>query len=165
MDHSITFARHYARLLWLLLHEAANVDEQKATLRALVTVSKDGTVELSSTGEELRANGASVPRALSGVADLAGRMLAHGVAAVAFDAGSAAAGVLGSARVLAGKVAPGDGDASAVSTLQALNAPSVRFRTRPAAVASPTAAPAPEPGMLPDFGFGDVEVLDEEAVQ
>jgi len=190
MDHSVTFARHYARLLWLLLHEAANVDEQKASLRALVTVSKDGAVELSSTGEALMANGAPVPRALSGVADLAGRMLAHGVEAIAFDAGSAAAGVLGSARVLAGDTVPGDGGVSAMAMLQALNAPSVRFRMRPAPVPLPTAAPVPdtasapagtapvspaardsapaprtEPGMLPDFGFGDVEVLDEETVQ
>jgi hypothetical protein len=195
MDHSITFARHYARLLWLLLHEAANVDEQKASLRALVTVSKDGAVELCSTGEELSANGAPVPRALSGVTDLAARMLAHGVEAIAFDTGAAAAGVLGSARMLAAEVAAGDAGASVASRLQALNAPSVRFRTRPAAAALPVAtlpaapdaatapagaaapmspaapvatAPRPpltEPGMLPDFGFGDVEVLDEDAVQ
>ena len=46
MDHSVTFARHYARLVWLLLHETSNVDEQKASLRALVTVSKDGAVTL-----------------------------------------------------------------------------------------------------------------------
>src|SRR5215207_3506140 len=130
MDHSVTFARHYARLLWLLLHEAANVDEQKASLRALVTLSKDGAVELSSTGEDLAANGASVPRALSGVADLARRMLAHGVDAIAFDAGAAAAGVLGSARILAAETSAGDGDASASSALQSLSAPSVRFTTR-----------------------------------
>src|SRR5215213_7552662 len=158
MDHSITFARHYARLLWLLLHEATNVDEQKVSLRALVTVSKDGAVVLSSTGEELTANGAPVPRALSGVAELGGRMLAHGVEAIAFDAGSAAAGMLGSARVLAAETVAGDGGASAVSGLAALNVPSVRFSLRAAAART-------EPGVLPDFGFGDVEVLDEEAVQ
>ena len=192
MDHSVTFARHYARLLALLMHEASNVDEQKATLRALVTVSKDGAVEISATGEALTVNGTPVPNALSGVVDVQSRMLAHGVSAVAFDLGAAAAGMLGSARILAGDAVAGDGGTSAVTKLQALNAPSVRFAVRPVraepvrgpapvpaspsaattapieSVASATRAPTPsrtEPGMLPDFGFGDVEVLDEELVQ
>ena len=193
MDHSVTFARHYGRLLWLLLYEAANVDEQKATLRALVTVSKDGAVELTETGGQIAANGTAVPRALSGVADLASRMSAHGIAALTFDTGAAAAGVLGAARILAGEAMTGDGGASAVARLQALNAPSVRFTARaasqvvhpasapaaasvvsPALAAAPAAAvaadaaavlPAAEPGALPDFGFADVDVLDEAEVQ
>ena len=71
MDHSVTFARHYARLIWLLLHEPANVDEQKASLRALVTMSKDGAVSLTASGDAISANATAVPGALSGVADLA----------------------------------------------------------------------------------------------
>src|SRR4030095_5133940 len=109
MDHSVTFARHYARLIWLLLHEAANVDEQKASLRAIVTMSKDGAVSLTASGDAIGANATAVPSALSGVADLAHRMGVHGVAEIAFDAGAAAAGVLGSARILAGEPAAGDG--------------------------------------------------------
>ena len=61
------FARHYSRLVWLLLHETSNVDEQKASLRALVTVSKDGAVTLVSDGADLTANGHDVPGVLSGV--------------------------------------------------------------------------------------------------
>mgnify|MGYP006177385311 CR=1 FL=1 len=34
MDYSVTFARHFSRLVWLLLHETGNIDEQKAALRA-----------------------------------------------------------------------------------------------------------------------------------
>jgi HEAT repeat protein len=190
MDHSVTFARHFARLLWLLLHEAANVDEQKASLRALVTVSKDGAVSLMASGDVLFANGNIVPGVLAGVTDLARRMQSHGLVELACDAGAAAAGVLGSARILAEEPAAGDPGAAAQAKQQALGAPSVRFAVRPpaptpaaAAVAAPAApvaaapAPAPaavapsaplaapiaEPGTLPDFGFGDV--LDEQAVQ
>jgi hypothetical protein len=187
MDHSVTFARHYARLLWLLLHEAANVDEQKASLRALVTVSKDGAVSLTANGESLWANATSVPTALAGVADLSRQMAAHGIGEVAFDAAAAAAGVLGSARILAGEAATGDGGAAALAKLQTMGAPGVRFAGRSAAPAPPAvpapvaapptvnaapapapAAPAPpitEPGTLPDFGLGEVDVLDEQAMQ
>ncbi|HEU4719841.1 MAG TPA: HEAT repeat domain-containing protein [Gemmatimonadaceae bacterium] len=186
MDHSVTFARHYARLLWLLLHEAANVDEQKASLRALVTVSKDGAVSLTANGESLWANATSVPTALAGVADVSRQMAAHGIGEVAFDAGAAAAGVLGSARILAGEAA-GDGGATALAKLQTMGAAGVRFVARPAAPAAPpaaaVAAPAPvaasapapapstpappitEPGTLPDFGLGEVDMLDEKAMQ
>ena len=66
MDYSVTFARHYSRLVWLLLHETSNVDEQKASLRVLVTVAKDGAVTLASDGADITANGHDVPGVLSG---------------------------------------------------------------------------------------------------
>jgi hypothetical protein len=185
MDHSVTFARHYARLLWLLTHEAANVDEQKATLRALVTVSKDGAVSLTANGASLWANATPVPDAFAGVADTVRRMSGHGVAEVSFDAAAGAAGVLGSARILAGETTTEDGGAAALSRLQALGAPGVRFAARPAPVtpvAAPSAtlgaaaaAPAPVPAAvapassissaLPEFDLSDVDVLDEPALQ
>jgi HEAT repeat protein len=184
MDHSVTFARHYARLLWLLLHEPTNVDEQKASLRALVTVSKDGAVSLIANGDALWANATAVPSVLAGVTDLAHQMTLHGIGELAIDGGAAAAGVLGSARILAGEPSAGDGGAAAVAKLQALGAAGVRFVARPAAApasvpaqAQPivAAAPAPvqaasggpiiEPGTLPDFGLGEVDVLDEQAMQ
>jgi HEAT repeat protein len=119
------------------------------------------------------------------VRDLARQMGSHGVAEVAFDAGAAAAGVLGSARLLAAEAAVGDGGVSALSKLQALGATGVRFVARPASqpvmapapaamMAAPAAAVAPsiaptapiiEPGALPDFGLGEVDVLDEQAMQ
>ena len=187
MDHSVTFARHYARLLWLLLHEPANVDEQKASLRALVTVSKDGAVSLTSSGDALWANATSVPSALAGVADVARQMAGHGIGEVAIQSGAAAAGILGSARILAGDAPVGDGGTAALAKLQTVSAAGVRFVTRqappPAASPAPVAAvsaavvapPAPahaaptgpisEPGTLPDFGLGDLDVLDEQAMQ
>ena len=144
MDHSVTFARHYARLLWLLLHEPANVDEQKASLRALVTVSKDGLVSLTASGDSLSANAGAVPGALSGVREVARQMGSHGVNEVSFDAGAAAAGVLGSARLLAGEAVVGDGGVAALSALQALGVTGVRFVARPMTMvpAAPTPAVA-----------------------
>jgi len=193
MDHSVTFARHFARLVWLLLNEVANVDEQKASLRALVTVSKDGAVSLMVAGDTLTANGNVVPSALAGVSELVRQMTAHGIREITFDAGAAAAGVLGSARVLTGDAVAGDGGVAAQAKQQALGAPSVRFTTAPVAAAAvvtpapappaqaasapaaapaastpaPTVAPAPpiaEPGTLPDLGFDD-DVLDEQTMQ
>ena len=186
MDHSVTFARHYARLLWLVLHEPANVDEQKASLRALVTVSKDGAVSMTASGDSLSANASAVPGALSGVRDLARQMGSHGLAEVEFDAGAAAAGILGSARLLAGEAVAGDGGVAAIAKLQALGAAGARFVARPlsqpAAVPAPAemaavpvaaaqpaplapAAPIAEPATLPDFGLGELDVLDEQAMQ
>jgi HEAT repeat protein len=189
MDHSVTFARHYARLLWLLLHEPANVDEQKASLRALVTVSKDGAVTLTASGDSLAVNATAVPGALSGVRDVARQMGSHGVSEVAFDAGAAAAGMLGSARLLAGEAAIGDGGSAALSALHALGVTGVRFVARPvpqpataavlvaAAVVAlaevpsapaslvAAAAPASEPASLPDFELAEVDVVDEQAMQ
>jgi HEAT repeat protein len=222
MDYSVTFARHYSRLVWLLLHETSNVDEQKATLRALVTVAKDGAVTLVSDGADVTANGHDVPGVLSGVTDVVRRMTAHGVREIVFDAGAAPAGILGSARILAADASVGDGGAGAEAKMSALGAPSVRFTREQvtavtsagppvavpapaiapppteapavaavAAAAPPASAPAPtpapaaalapaapipaaaaapatpttEPGALPDFGFEDADVIDEEALK
>jgi len=197
MDYSVTFARHYSRLVWLLLHETSNVDEQKATLRALVTVAKDGVVTLASDGADVTANGHDVPGVLSGVTDVVRRMTAHGVREIVFDVGAAPAGILGSARILAADASVGDGGAGAEAKLAALGAPSVRFTREPVTTATsatppvaapvvpapappPAAAPAPaaptpaaaaapaaptEPGALPDFGFEDADVIDEEALK
>ena len=62
MDYSVTFARHFSRLLWLLLNESANIEEQKAALRATVTVAKDGPVTFVTQDWRLIVNGARSPR-------------------------------------------------------------------------------------------------------
>ncbi|MEO6525837.1 MAG: HEAT repeat domain-containing protein [Gemmatimonadaceae bacterium] len=194
MDHSVTFARHFARLLWLLLHESSNVDEQKASLRALVTISKDGAVSLLASGDTLFADGNAVPNAFAGVAEVVRQLTSHGLQEIAFDAGAAAGGVLGSARILAESATDGDAGAAAQARQQTLGVPSVRFTVRPVAPASvaptPMAAPAPvaeapaAPAAAPPASppasppaaeplteagtlpdFGFGDVLDEQAVQ
>ena len=57
MDYSVTFARHFSRLVWLLLHEPGNVDEQKAALRAITTISKDGPISFALQEWRLVVNG------------------------------------------------------------------------------------------------------------
>lgn len=101
MNHSATFARHFARLVWLLRREPANVDEQKGALRALVTESRVGAVTLARRDGTIAANDMPVPLALSGVTELHDRMAASGICAIEADAAAGAADLLGVARVLA----------------------------------------------------------------
>jgi HEAT repeat protein len=135
MDQSVTIARHFARLVWLLLRDPGNVDEQKAQLRAIVTLAKDGGAALGVGAGFITASGTPLATALSGVPELAERMSAHAVATIAVDARASAADLLGAARVLA--AAPGTGASSAPGA-------TVRFVAR---------------GALPDLDFG--EVLDD----
>ena len=67
MEYSLTFARHFSRLVWLLLHESTAINEQKAALRAILTISKEGPVTLSAQDWRLVVNGSPLPEALTGV--------------------------------------------------------------------------------------------------
>jgi HEAT repeat protein len=132
MDQSVTLARHFARLVWLLLREPANIDEQKGLVRALVMVAKEGETSIEAGDGHITANGHPIPAALSGVPEVAERMTAHGVSAIAMSAGASAADLLGAARVLAG--APSGTPSTAAGA-------SVRFILR---------------GVLPNLDFGEV---------
>lgn len=101
MEHTVTFARHFARLVWLLEHEPAKVDEQAATLKAIVTVSKDGPVTLSAEGSQLAANGVALSDGPQEVQELARRLIVHEVREVNAVAGAEAAELLNAARALA----------------------------------------------------------------
>lgn len=108
MDYSATFARHFARLVWLLTNESASVDEQKASLRALVATVKTEPVSLTSIDWQLHADNTVVPPALTGVQEVLSRMGAHAVRQIRFGAGTSAADLLGLARILAADDAPAD---------------------------------------------------------
>ncbi|MEO8335591.1 MAG: HEAT repeat domain-containing protein [bacterium] len=132
MEHSIIFARHFAHLVWLLLHEPTNTDEQKVALRALVMLAKDGAVNLSLYSDSLQINGEVVPLALTGVTDVGKQMKSHGLAMISVDANAAAAHLLGVARILVGMPAlDDDGGAAAEAQRIALGATSVRFAAKP----------------------------------
>lgn len=150
MDYSLTFARHFARLVWLLAHEPTNIDEQKASLRALVTIAKEGFVSLGTRAGELTANGTAVPLALSGVGDVIARMGAHGARTIDVDRNATAPDILRIARQLVA-----EGEPAAVSGATA------RFggaSSTPTSAAAAVAAPA-RTAALPDLDFG--EVLDD----
>jgi HEAT repeat protein len=100
MDYSVTFARHFSRLVWLLAHEPESVDEQKAALRAAVTVSRTGVVTLRAEGGQLVVNGSPLPEALTGVQDLVTTFAGHAVNEMIVDMGALPADILGTARIL-----------------------------------------------------------------
>ena len=127
MDYSVTFARHFSRLVWLLLNESGSVAEQKAALRATVTISKDGPVTLSTTEWRLTVNGDPLPESLTGVQDLTAQMIGHAVRELIIDKGAVPADILGVARILAAEAVPGDGGAAVDKRVTALGAKTVRI--------------------------------------
>ncbi|MDQ3948936.1 MAG: hypothetical protein M3282_01185, partial [Gemmatimonadota bacterium] len=145
MDYSVTFARHFARLVWLLLREPTNVDEQKAALRALATVSTDGAVTLTLSGpQQLAANGAPLPGTLSAARELVLRLLGHDVRELHAEAGAAAADLLNAARTLAEEPTFGGDAPSATEHLAATGARSVWFVTGRPAVSAEKRASSPK---------------------
>ncbi len=127
MDYSVTFARHFSRLVWLLLNESANIDEQKAALRATVTVSKDGPVVFAARDWRLTINGVALADALTGVQDLTAQMIGHAVREIRVDRAASAADLLGLARILAAQPVPGDGGEAAKARITALGAKSIHI--------------------------------------
>lgn len=134
MDYSVTFARHFARLVWLLLREPANIDEQKAALRALVTVSTDGAVTLTLSGpQQLAVNGEPLPGTLNAARELVLRLLGHDVREMHAEAGAAAADLLNAARTLVEEPTFGGDAPGATERLAGTGARTVWFVTgRPA---------------------------------
>jgi HEAT repeat protein len=144
MDYSVTFARHFARLVWLLLREPTNVDEQKAALRALVTVSTDGAVTLALSGsQQLAVNGAPLPGTLNAARELVLRLLGHDVREMHAEAGAAAADLLNAARTLAEEPTFGGDGAGATERLASTGARTVWFVTGRPAVSAETHAASP----------------------
>ena len=129
MDYSVTFARHFSRLVWLLLHEPTEINEQKAALRALVTISKDGPVTFATRDWRLVVNDAPLPEALTGVQDLAAQLTGHAVQSLTVSQGAAPADMLGVARILAAEPVPGDGGRAVEEKLRALDARTVHVTT------------------------------------
>ena len=153
MDYPVTFARHFSRLVWLLLNDSGAIDEQKSALRALVTVSKDGPVTLLTEEWRLIVNGKPLPEALTGVQDLCAQMIGHAVKQLDIAAGAGPADILGTARILAAEPVPGDGGRVFQQKMQALAAktitasvkelePVVRGVTPPSGVAKSIEPPA-----------------------
>jgi HEAT repeat protein len=144
MDYSVTFARHFSRLVWLLLNESGNIEEQKAALRATVTISKDGQVTLSTTEWRLTVNGDPLPEALTGVQDLTAQMIGHAVRELIIDKGAAPADLLGVARILAAEAVPGDGGVAVEKRVAALGAKTVRVVVAGAGVLTARAVGTPK---------------------
>ena len=147
MDYSITFARHFARLVFLLLHDPLNTDEQKVALRALVTIATEGFIMLGARAAQLTANGTSLPHALPGITDLVDRMTVHAIRSIDVDRNAAPADVLLIARQLA----------AAPAASAPVPGSSVRFTRVNTTPAAPIMAQAPRIKPTNDpFDFGDL---------
>ncbi|MCY7379513.1 MAG: HEAT repeat domain-containing protein [Gemmatimonadaceae bacterium] len=147
MDYSITFARHFARFVFLLLHDPLNTDEQKVVLRALVIIAREGFVMLGARAGQLTANGTSLPHALSGVTDVIDRMTVHAIRTIDVDRNAAPADMLRIARQLI--AAP-----SASAPVPGRSARLTRMNATPSA-SIPAQAPRVTPTNEP-FDFGDL---------
>ena len=101
MDFSVLFARHFARLIWLIRTQPDTVDDQKGALRALVMVVKDGAVSLRAEEGRLTANGTPLPDILTGIKDVATALSGAVTYALNFEKGASPADVLGVARLIA----------------------------------------------------------------
>ncbi|MES2179448.1 MAG: HEAT repeat domain-containing protein [Gemmatimonadota bacterium] len=159
MNQSVIVARHLSYLVWLLMHEPASVDEQKATLRALVATSKDEKLHLALHGAAIHANDHLVPAALTGAADVASQMAMHSLALISIEASAPPGELLGVARILASMPTPGDGGAAAEAQRLALGITKIRFAARPRASSESTFRASSESMPMPEMEFGDV--LDE----
>jgi HEAT repeat protein len=126
MDQSTTFARHFARLVHLLLHDPKNIANQKGALRLLVAMSKEAEVTLALHDWQVVANGALLPPQLEGVQDLGAQLIGHAVAELVAERNATAADLLGIARALATEPVPGDGGRTIADNLAALEAKTVR---------------------------------------
>lgn len=151
MNGSLTFSRHFSRLVWLLAHEPGNIPAQKDALRSVVAASQQGAVTLALRDDRLHANAQASPEPLTGVRETAARLAVHGVREMIVNAGAAAADLLVAARALA--AAPDASEPGAgVERVQDLDLRTVRFTllapVAPAptpAAAAPTVSPPPAP--------------------
>ncbi|MBI1808829.1 MAG: HEAT repeat domain-containing protein [Gemmatimonadetes bacterium] len=142
MDNSLSLARHFARLVWLLANEPDEVAEQKAQLRATVTVSKDTPARLLVSEGRLVVNDVVLPQALAGVVDLADQLTAHRVSALEIDQRAKAKELLAVARLLAARGATAEERRELATQLEGYEGQTVRFMRAAAAVPEAAAAPS-----------------------
>lgn len=176
MDQSPTFARQCARLLWLLMHDAGNVDEQKMALRALTTVCKLGPVTLRARDGRIVANRHLVPVAMSGVSELLQQLRVHAVEKVRFRKETPAREVLGFLKLLAAPAGAGlaarIGELGATHIDVTLGEPAVSPEAPTVVAPAPVAAAAPSAAatkaaeaaaaLMSELGSRDVSKLTPE---
>jgi HEAT repeat protein len=152
MDNSLTLARYFARLVWLLVHEGQSVTDQKAALRAVVTVSKQSSVRLRNKEGRLAVNGLVMPQALTGVQELAERLAVHTIDEIEIDQSAAPAELLALARLLAVESTTSSDAADFSQRLSELASATVRVQRAAATEAAPmrTAEAEPAPESVPD---------------
>lgn len=154
MELSATFVRLFARLVWLLIHDDGNVDEQKMSLRAAVAIGRQGAVRLRADDGGLYADGEPMLAVMPGVSELAARMAAGRLSGIEFERQPAAGELLALARALAQVDPEHPAPGALQSRLRALGATTLRFVSTDGTEAeepfpelpAPTPAPAASKG-------------------
>ena len=101
MSYALTFARHLARLVQMLLTEGSAFDKQLATLRSLVTVSEQGPVTLILHDMQLlSANAEVVPARFEGVDGLVAQLIGHSILEINVQRNASPADLLLVAKLL-----------------------------------------------------------------
>jgi HEAT repeat protein len=129
MSYELTFARHFARLVQMLLIEGSDFDKQLATLRSLVTVSEQGSVKLTLHDTQLlSANAEVVPARFEGVDDLVAQLIGHSIMEIDFQQNASPADLLLAAKLLSVAASPGNGGEVALSRVRALDARTITLK-------------------------------------
>src|ERR1700712_5659549 len=107
MSYALTFARHFARLVQMLLIEGNAFDKQLATLRSLVTVSEQGAVKMILHDMQLlSANAEVVPARFEGVSDLVAQLIGHSIIEIEFQQNASPTDLLLAAKILSVAASP-----------------------------------------------------------
>jgi len=129
MSYALTFARHFARLVQMLLIEGNSFDKQLATLRSLVTVSEQGPVKLILHDMQLlSANAEVVPARFEGVDGLVAQLIGHSIIEIDFQQNASPADLLLAAKLLAVAASPGNGGEVALARVRALDAQTISIK-------------------------------------
>jgi HEAT repeat protein len=143
MSYALTFARHFARLVQMLLVEGSAFDKQLATLRSLVTVSEQGPVKLILHDMQLlSANAEVVPARFEGVDGLVAQLIGHSILEIAVEQNASPADLLLVAKLLSVAASPGNGGEVALARIRALDAQTISLKVEmPVVQQSTTALP------------------------
>jgi hypothetical protein len=126
MSYALTFVRHFARLVQMLLIEGNAFEKQLATLHALVTVSEQGPVKLVLHDMQLiSVNAEVVPSRFEGVEDLLAQLIGHSIIEIDFQQNASPVDLLLAAKLLSVAASPGNGGEVALSRVRALDAQTI----------------------------------------
>lgn len=153
VNPAIVFACQYARLVWLLLHDPRNVEEQKDALRAAIAVVGQGPITIARRGSRVFANGKSLPDALAAGPELGAQMMQHGVMVIEIAANAPPAELLGTARIVSTPGSSGDKGRSAHEQFTALKLTSYKFAFEDESLAPRLDPKLAEPTPLPSKGL------------
>ncbi|HEY2896403.1 MAG TPA: hypothetical protein VGJ12_04635, partial [Gemmatimonadaceae bacterium] len=129
MSYALTFARHFARLVQMLLVEGNAFEKQLASLHSLVTVSEQGPVKLVLHDMQLiSVNAEVVPSRFEGVEDLLAQLIGHSIVEIEFQQNASPVDLLLAAKMLSVAASPGNGGEIALSLVRALDAQTITIK-------------------------------------